>query len=183
MGLLPYHIIALCVCAAAVIAGFRRGIKRDVPSMIGIALGAVCARIFIPPVTEAIYGLFLWVHGRVNEQYLYSVASAALIFFSVYYIFRMLTGFIGKIMSNDEKSILDCLAGSVYSLFRALVFLSFLYNAMLAFRSDGSLLKAMKSDDGSIAEGVLLIAPAVAGFESPEEFAHSIQLEEASRIS
>ena len=181
--MLIYHTVALLAAAFSAVMGFRRGFARRVPALIGLALGIVCCHIFMNPLSEILYGAIPSAHGAVSERYLYSTLSAAIILTGVYLIFNALTFFVGRALARGEHSILNNIGGALFSLFRTLLFLSLAYNLLLAVRPGCGLLNSLKSDDGNIVEGVMLVGPALTGSESPEEFAHTVQVQEARKIS
>lgn len=180
--MLIYHIIALLALAFSAVVGFRRGVARRVPVIIGLALGLVCARIFMIPFSEMLREVYPGRCGSVSENYFYTTLAAGFVFAAVYLVFTAVTYFIGKVLGRLPHSILDNIFGAVLGIFRMLIFLSFAYNLILAIHPD-SMLRCVKSDDGNIVEGVLLVAPALTGSESAEEFAHEVQLQEARKIS
>lgn len=179
-----YHLIVVIVAAFSTIVGFRRGLGRQTPSVIGLAFGIVCARLLSPGLDGVLYGAFPSVHGKVEERFLYDTLSSGLIFFSIYAIFRTLTGFLGKVLaSTSDSTILDNLAGSLFGLFKYMLFLSIVYNFLCGASSESELRKCARSDDGNIVEEVMLLSPALLGGEDVMDLSHKIQLEEAKKIS
>lgn len=178
-----FHLLAISVVAVSVLLGFRRGFTRQLPSLIGLAFGIVATHIFLLPVAEGVGSLFPSVTGKCYENFFCTTIAAALIFFTVYTVFRRLTGFIGRVFAKKSRGILDNIGGSLFLLFKWVLMLSLVYNLLMCWQRDSVLLKAMKSDDGNAVEEVMLVAPAVLGSESPEELRHRIQLDEARSIS
>ena len=181
--MLIYHIVSLVALAFAAIAGFRRGLARRIPAFIGLAFGIICARIFTDPLARSLYDLMPSMRGMVSEQYFFTTLAATLILLAVYLLFRVITGFLGTVLGALPHGILDNLGGSIFALFRMLVFLSMGFNLLLSVQDNCGLLRSLKSDDGNIVEGVMLVGPALCGSESPEEYAHEVQIQEAHKIS
>ncbi|MBD5171747.1 MAG: CvpA family protein [Bacteroidales bacterium] len=178
-----FHLVAIVVVAVSVLLGFRKGLLRQLPSVIALAFGIVATHIFLFPVADAVYSIFISVHGKCYENFFCTTIAAALIFFFVYGVFGSILRFIGKALSKVRTGILDNIVGSLFLLFKWVMMLSLFYNLLMCWQQDSVLLNAMKSDDGNAVEEVMLVAPAVLGSESPEELRHRIQLQEASRIS
>lgn len=178
-----YHLIALLVAAFAAIRGFRLGLARQTPSLIGMAFGIICTRILAPGLFGVIYGALPQIHGHVEQQFVCDTLSTGIVFISIYLIFTTITGFLGKVMSKEDRTILDNIGGALYSLFKYMLFLSIAYNTLVALNLNSELLKTAKSDDGNTAEEVMLISPGILGGQDIEELNHLIQLEEAKKIS
>lgn len=178
-----YHMIAVGVAGASVVVGFRRGLARQTPAVIGVAFGIVSARLLAPGLDEVLYGAFPSVHGKVEERFLYDTLSTGLVFFSIYAIFRTVTSFLGKVMASGDKSILDNLAGALFGLFKWILFLSIFFNFICGASEGSDLRRCARSDDGNIAEEVMLLAPTLLGGEDVVDLSHKIQLDEAKKIS
>ena len=178
-----YQLIVLIVAAVSVLWGFRRGFTRQLPSIIGMAFGIISARLLAPALTELMYGTFPSVHGKVEEKFVYDTISSTIIFTSVYYIFKTLTLFVGKILRREDRTIVDNLGGAIFCLFKYLFAVSLVFNLLIALNRNSNLLMFVKSDDGNIVEVTLLLSPSLLGSEDAEELSHRIQLEEARKIS
>jgi len=178
-----YHIIAILVATLGVVKGYRKGLFRQIPLLIGFCFGVVCARIFCAPVEEGIRELIPSLASCPEGNYVYSILSRGLIYIIVYEIFSFCTGFLRLLFRAFDSGVLDSIAGSFFSLTRYLLMLSVIYNFMLCWHTDSDLLRYAKSDDGNVIEEVMLVAPAILGGESVEDLAHTLQLEEAKCIS
>lgn len=178
-----YALIILLIAAFGVFRGFRRGLARQTPEIIGVAFGIVCARILAPGLQEVLYGAFPSVHGHVEEQFVYDNVASAIVFTSIYLIFATVTSFLGHVLRRDDRTILDNIAGSVFTLFEYLLFMSIILNIILCLNLKSPLLKSARSDDGNITNEVMLISPSVLGGEDVDDLSHMVQLEEAKKIS
>lgn len=178
-----FQIAALVLLALGTMRGLRLGFTRLVPSMVALTVAAICSHIFTYPVSIWLSEIFPSAMGRPGASYVYSVFASAIVFCSFYYIFLAVLSIVGKVLSSPPKGILGYIGGACYGLFRTLLMLSITYNMILAVFPSSPLHKAMKSDDGNIVEGVLLVSSPIIGSESPEEFAHALQLEDAKKIS
>lgn len=178
-----YHIVILLLATLGIVGGFRKGLARQTPKFIGFCFGVLCAHIFRAPVEEAVRSVIPWFDGTVKAPFAYSVLTVSVIFLAVYEIFGFVTGFLKYVISPLGGSILDSIAGAAFMLFRYMMMISIVYNAFLCVKTDSTLLRYAKSDDGNIVEETMLLAPAVLGGEDVEDLAHAIQLEEAKRIS
>lgn len=178
-----YHLTVLVAAAVGSIWGFRRGLARQAPSVTGMAFGIISTRILAPGLYGVLYRAFPSVHGHVEEQFVYDTLSTTIVFLSVYMVFSTITGFLGKALHRDDRSILDNLGGGIYGLFRYLMFVSIAYNFLLALNPGSILLKSARSDDGNVVEEVMQLSPAVLGGEDVTELFHRVQLEEAKKIS
>lgn len=178
-----YHLIALLVATLGIVKGYRKGFFRQVPELIGFCFGVVCARIFCEPVEEGIRQLLPSIGTRAECNYVYGILSRGIIYIFAYEIFSFCTGFLRLLFRRLDSGVLDSIAGSFFALVRYLLMLSIIYNFILCWSTDTELLLYAKSDDGNIAEEVMLVAPAILGGESVEDLAHTLQLEAAKCIS
>ncbi len=178
-----FQLVALVLLALGLMRGLRLGFTRLVPSMVALTVAAICSHIFTYPVSIWLSEMFPAALGRPGASYLYSVFASAIVFGAFYLLFLSVLSIVGKVLSSPPNGILGYIGGACYGLFRALLFLSIAYNMILAIFPSSPLHKAMKSDDGNIVEGVLLVSSPIIGSESPEEFAHALQLDDAKKIS
>ncbi|MCM1369974.1 MAG: CvpA family protein [Candidatus Amulumruptor caecigallinarius] len=178
-----YHIIVLAVAVTACVRGFRRGLARQTPYLIATAFAIVSTRLLAPGLEPALRGAFPTVHGTAMETFTYDTAATTIVFAAVFLIFSVITSFLSKVFTRDDRTILDNLGGALFSLFEYLTILSICYNVALASDRDPNLMKTVKSDDGNVVEEVLLLAPALLGGEDAAELAHKLQLEDAKKIS
>ncbi|MDE7402519.1 MAG: CvpA family protein [Muribaculaceae bacterium] len=181
--LIIYYIIIFAAAVIWTLRGFRKGFARQTPSVIGVAFGIVSTRLLAPGLTGTLHGALPHVHGQVCETFVCQALASALIFTAVYLVFATITSFLSSVMRSENRTILDNIAGAIFSLFKVLLWLSIGLNVILALKPEGELLSAVKSDDGNTLHEVLLLAPACLGGEDAEQLALKIQLHEASKIS
>lgn len=178
-----YQLIVLIVAAAALIIGFRKGLARQTPAVIGVAFGIISGRLLAPGLNDVLYGAFPSVHGKVEQTFVYDTIASTLVFTGICLVFRVVTSFLGDVMKRDDRTILDNIAGAVYALFEYMLITSIVLNMGVALNRNSSLLRHVKSDDGNAIEEVMLLAPALLGGEDVVDLSHRIQLEEAKKIS
>lgn len=178
-----YHLIAIIFAILAITKGYRKGFRRQLPLIIGMCFGVVCARIFCMPVEEGLRELLPSIAKRPESDYVYSILSRGIIYIVIYEIFSFCTGFLRLLMRTFSSGVLDSIIGAVFTLTRYMLMLSIGYNFLLCWQTDSQLLRYAKSDDGNIIEGVMLVAPALLGGESVDDLAHTLQLEAAKCIS
>lgn len=178
-----YPIIVLLIAATAAVWGFRRGLTRQTPAVIGTAFGIICTHILTPGLNEVMQGAFTMVHGKPEEQFVYDTISSAIVFLSIYLIFRTVTFFLANIFNRENSTILDNLGGSLFALFKYMLFTSIILNMFVALNPKSELLRTARSDDGNTVLEVMLLSPAVLGGEDLESLFHKVQLEEAKKIS
>lgn len=178
-----YHLIALLVFTYAVVKGYRKGVFRQVPMLIGFGLGVICSHLFSAPVEEMLREMFPSVGVKPQGTFVYSILSRGLVYLLVYELFSFITGFLKIFFAPLPKGMLGSLGGAAFMAVRYMLAVSIIYNFVLCWDIDSSLLKYAKADDGNIVEEVMLIAPAILGGEDVGDLAHRLQLEEAKCIS
>lgn len=183
MSLWIYSTVTLLVTAAAVIGGFRRGFRRQLPSLFGMMIGAVCAHIFGRPLGVMLMDTFPQAVGTTEMTFIYGCIGAGVVFLAFYVIFRMLISLFAMAFRSRRRGVFDMIGGAVTGLAVDLTMLSLLLNFIICMSPHNAMMRAERSDDGSIVNQVLAVAPALLGFESPADLAHKQQLEEAKSIS
>lgn len=183
MNDLFYHILVISVAAYSVIRGFRNGFTGQVPGVLGLAFGLVCAHIFAEDVADGIRLLFPSIRTRVGSAFTCSVVGAVVVYVVVYMLFKSLTGVFRKIMEVFEVGILDCIFGSVFSLLKYMLGVSIFLNLLVCVNPRTPLMKHISSDDGNIVGEVMLMASGMLGCVSCEDLHHHLQLRDATRIS
>ncbi|MDE6338630.1 MAG: CvpA family protein [Muribaculaceae bacterium] len=178
-----YQLIAIIVIIMGLMKGYRKGFFRQIHLLIGFCFGVVCARLFSAPVEDALQDMIPSLGSKAECEYVCSSISRGLVFLFVYEIFSVCTSFLKLLFRSFSSGVLDSLAGMVFTTVRYLLILSIILNWVLCVRPRGDLLRYAKSDDGNIAEEVMLISPAILGGESVEDLAHTLQLEDAKCIS
>lgn len=178
-----YPVIVLLLIAISAVWGFRRGLARQTPAVIGTAFGIICTHILTPGLNEVMQGAFTMVHGHPEEKFVYDTISSAIIFISIYLIFRTVTFFLANVFNMENSTILDNLGGALFALFKNMLILSIILNLIVALNIKSSLLRTARSSDGNTVFEVMMLSPAVLGGEDVEDLFHKVQLEEAKKIS
>lgn len=178
-----YHILALLIAAYSIVRGYRKGMGRQTPVLIGAGFGIICAHIFGVPFENWMRDLLTTYAARPEGDFIYSTLSRGLIYIAVYELFSFITAFLRPVLSRVGTGMLGSIFGSVFCLARYMLMLSVCYNLLLCFNLKSDLMRYAATDDGNIVEGVMLVSPALLGGESVEDLAHRLQLEDAKRIS
>lgn len=178
-----YPVIVLLLIAISAVWGFRRGLASQTPAVIGTAFGIICTHILTPGLNQVMQGAFTMVHGHPEEKFVYDTISSAIIFFSIYFIFRTVTFFLANVFNKENSTILDNLGGALFALFKNMLILSIILNLIVALNIKSSLLRTARSSDGNTVFEVMMLSPAVLGGEDVEDLFHKVQLEEAKKIS
>ena len=77
------------------------------------------------------------------------------------------------------KGPLNKIVGAVWGVMKWAMLLSLFFNVLIGRDHDSPLMTAVRHNDGNIATGVMLIAPAITGTPDCEDLAYAIQLMEA----
>lgn len=175
--------IVIGVAAWGTLRGFRQRFSAQVPSLIGMAFGIVCARMFCEPAEQIITDLWMRNPDPVTYDYAVSNIACGLIYIVAYFLFKFVTMIVGKVLAARQTEILDNISGAILGLVRYMILLSVCYNLILSFSPDSRLLKSASADDGNVVREAMLISPALLGSESVLVLSHRRQLEEAKKIS
>lgn len=177
-----YHLLVICIAALGIFRGFRRRFTRQVPSVIGFAVAAVCSYVFRFPIEE-----WLWMRmpdlNRVEGPFVVSTLACTGIYLTAYCVFRFCTAPLSLIFRKSDTGILDNISGAAYGLLNNLMWVSLVCNIIVCVWPGSRLLKYARSDDGDIVHEVMLISPFFISGDDIDDLTHRIQLDEASRIS
>ena len=156
---------------------------RQVPSLLGLAFGAVAVRVFIPEYSVSFHEYLPRAINERYEDYVDNFLSGCFLYTGVYVIVTFFCGVLKGALSVLGIGMLNRIVGSLFSLLKNLLWLSLLFNLMLCNDPESKLLEYEKSGDGNIVAGVLDLTEIVTGLQSAEYFAHLVQLKDAATIS
>lgn len=178
-----FHIIIIIVAVAGIFRGFKKGIVTQLPQLLGMGFGIVCARIFGPEIESLIQEALPFMKANPKAEYVYSIFSTTLIYCVVFLIISFFTSILRFFFRSMETGILSKIFGSVFCLLNYLVFLSLLYNLFLCVTTSPRLLDFVRADDGNMVSEVLLLGPILLGAQTAEDLTHTLQLHDAKKIS
>lgn len=176
-------LIAISLIAVAIVLGFRKGFRRQLPRLFGLLFGAVCAHIFRIPLQTEIMREFPLALNRPETEFIYSTIACGSIFLVVFLIFTFCLSIFARIFRHRESSVVDSMAGALVALLIYTTFMSLAFNFLICLKPRSELSASMTHSDANILSEVLMVAPLVIGSQSPEELAHRLQLDDARRIS
>ena len=178
-----YLAVVLIVAFVAIASGFRRGITRQLASLLGFAFGAVAARILTPDLMPK----FQWVTGFTPDadfnDFAMNLVCSVSIYFVVYCLFSVFSGILQGALSVFNIGMFNRLLGAFFSLIKNLLWLSIIFNLLICFQPTSELLGYERADDGNLVASVMEISPAILGCYGGKDFAHFHQLKEAKAIS
>lgn len=102
---------------------------------------------------------------------------------SVYLIFALITSFLGAVFDRSEHTMVNNIGGALFSLFESFILLGIIFNCTAASRPDSALARSGSHDDGNVVELVMLLSPALLGGPDAEDYALTLQLRDAKKIS
>ena len=175
--------VVLLVGLFSIAAGFRRGITRQLSSVLGFAFGAVAARVLTPEFS----GSFGWVDyvtpAPEFNLYARNLVCAVVIYGVVFFAFLLTSKIITGALSIFEVGMFNRLLGGFFALVKNLLWVSIVFNLLICFSSRSRLLQYEQANDGNLVAAVMAITPALLGCYGGEDFAHFHQLKEAKSIS
>lgn len=183
MSSILYHLVVIAVALLGIVRGFRMRFTGQVPALIGMAFGVVCARMFCEPVQHYLYSVMPSAAASVEGDFISGNIACALIYTPAYFLFKLLTLVVGVVLRRFDTGMFDNIAGAAAGLLRYMMLLSISYNLLLCLNPRSELLRYARSDDGNVVREVMLLAPALDGCQSVETLGHLLQLEDAKKIS
>lgn len=178
-----YALIAVVVGIFAMMMGYRRGFIAQIPQLIGMTIGIVCAHIFLYPGEELLREVCPQFKNMLASDYIYSVMTTGLIYLVVFFVFSKVSSFISLAMKMISLGILNKVFGTFVSLLRYMLLLSVIFNFILAWRNDEELIKLATCNDGNLVVGIVSLQSLLLGGDSVDDLSLTLQLHAAKSIS
>lgn len=177
-----YKLLVITVALSGFFTGLKRGMLRQMMSLLGVAFAIVSCRVLTPSVADVLQTKIPFWCNHFAPQIVYSVLASTLIFGIVYICFALMDVILHNIMGKWEIGGLDLVLGAVYRVFRNLLLLSVIYNVIAVVDCSSSLVKEERGADGNLIEIIMPLAPSMLN-NGYDNFGHLLQLEEAKKIS
>lgn len=178
-----YHLAVIVLAALAVVRGYRSGLPGQIPGLLGLSFGIVCAHLFQPPAEEMVRSMFPSFEHRLGGDMFIQLFAASSVCIIVFLLFSALTAILKSAMSLFPSGVLGSIFGAVAAVVKYMFFLSIAFNLLADFNPYSSLVKFATDRDGNVVEVVMAIAPAPLGVPGVDELAYRRRLEEAKLIS
>lgn len=178
-----YLIAVLAVAFISVAVGFRRGITRQLASLLGLAFGAVASRIFTPEFTSSFSWTSDYSQAPEFSDFTANLVCGVTIYTVVFCLFYIFSGILQSAVSLFQVGMFNRLLGAFFCLLKNMLWLSILFNLALCFSRQSELLRYERANDGNLMATVMSLTPGILGCYGAEDFAHYHQLREAKKIS
>lgn len=178
-----YHIVIIAVALVGLWLGWRAGFSGQVPAVLGLAFGSVCAHIFGPGLRERVTGRYPDLVHMPGGEFACCFMSGALVFTAVFAVCVLLTGVLGRVASSFGGGVADSLFGALFGALKYLVFLSILLNLQACFNTGASSLRSAESDDGNVVAAVMRLAPPLMSEMGLDDYLYILQMRHARSIS
>ena len=178
-----YLILVLGVGMVSLAVGFRRGISRQLASILGFAFGAVASRVLSPEWADSFQWARAFSMAPEFGEFTSNLVCGVTVYTVVYLLFSLLSPVLQAAMSVFRVGIFNRLSGAFFTLLKNLLWLSIGFNLLLCFSPKSELLRYEAANDGNLVAAVMSLTHAVLGCSGAEEFAHFHQLKEAKSIS
>lgn len=177
-----YRLLVIIVALAGLFVGLRKGMVRQVASLLGLAFGIVCCRVFHAEGVEIVKSWWPSINEHFASEITYSVLATAAIFTVVYLAFQLVGVAIRGVLKLLNLGAINTIFGGAFGMFKYLLILSIIFNVIASLNPKSSLMEACKATDGNLIEWVMPIAPALLDNDF-DELEHLLQLEDAKKIS
>lgn len=163
-------ILILLIFIVSVVYGLRRGVITQLGSVGGVIVGIIACRLFSGSVTR----LFAGSNPDANDLYVSGVFASVLLFIVGFIAARLVAGLIKTVTHSLHLTVIDRIAGALFSLFEWFLIFSLLLNIWQAFRPDIDITSNSRLADGRAARAVVDFAPKVLGSETFKDFVTAV---------
>lgn len=184
-----YPLILIAVLLLAIWRGWRRGMVRQLASLLGLAFGFVAARMFYVQAAGLMDPFFPGPErfaeapfGEPLRYYTLYMVSATAVFMVAYALLRLLGTVLESAMQLIDTGAINSILGAGFSFCKWVVVMSVAFNLWLVVKPDCGLLRYCNDGDGNVVELVMCVAPALFGTESPAELEHYNCLRRARQL-
>ena len=162
-------ILILLIFIVSVVYGLRRGVITQLGSVGGVIVGIIACRLFSGSVTH----LFAGSNPDANDLYVSGVFASVLLFIVGFIAARLVAGLIKTVTHSLHLTVIDRIAGALFSLFEWFLIFSLL-NIWQAFRPDIDITSNSRLAEGRAARAVVDFAPKVLGSETFKDFVTAV---------
>lgn len=177
------QIIVLLIITAALIRGFKKGIVKQTPAVLGFAFGVVASRVLREGIEDWLIETLPISDESWSTVFVCSIVASCIIYGIVYFGFDLFSRPLKFLLKPFGIGAFNSILGAAFNAVQWLMMLSLACNVILCVNPDSPLLDKVASDDGNIMEITLLFAPALLGGEDASDLAHRRQLRDARKIS
>ena len=178
-----YSVIIILVALYSIARGFREGITHRMASLMGLAFGAVAARVLAPQFTSYFEWSARFSQATEFTDFTINLVSSVVVYSIVYALFCLMAPIFRIIFSIFEVGILNRILGAFFILFKNILWVSIALNLLLCFSSRSGLLYYESSNDGNLVGAVMDLTALTLGCNGAQDFALFHQLKEAKTIS
>ena len=182
LGKIFFHLLIVVAGVYGVLAGYKKGIMRQIGSVVALAFAIVAAYVLGGNVEEWLWD-YLSAWKAFNAIYVAKTLAVMTVFFPVYFLLDLCLIPLSRLMRTFESGILNSIGGALFRTFKYFLFLSLCYNLLIDIKPTSALAQTSRHHDGNIVEGVVKIAPFILDFPGGEEVVYRQQLEDAKKIS
>ena len=136
------------------VLGYHKGILSGIGRLVGLLVGIIACRLFGTVVGQAILSYF-----PDSEPYIATILAYIVIFFVFFFGIRLVAHLLKETLKTLKLGVIDRIGGAFFGVFKWLLMLSILLNAIYAIAPDISLFHSSHLFDGKIFELVMRIAP------------------------
>lgn len=162
-------LLIIVVFAGSILFGIHKGLIAQLGILGGIAAGIIACRLAGDTMASLIATLTNARPGDPTDAYIDSMAANILIFAVVFGVVVWLSMMMRKIASTLCLSVVDRVAGMLFSLFSWLLALSLLMNIWQVANPDVNLSSKGRLNDGRAVRSMMDFAPDILGSESPTQ--------------
>jgi len=163
-------VLMILIFIVSIIYGLRRGVITQLGSVGGVIVGIVACRLFSGALTR----FFAGDTPDANDMYVCGVFADVLLFIVGYISARLVASLIRSVTRTLRLTVLDRVAGAMFSLFEWFLIFSLLLNIWQAFRPDIDVTAGSRIAGGRAASALKDLAPKVLGSETFKEFVTAV---------
>lgn len=157
-------IFILLVFVVALIFGLRKGILKQLGSLLGIAMGILACRLFGGVLSD----YFAGDNPDPSDLYISGIFTNIILFAGGFLLTIIIMKALRTVTDSVGLSFVDRICGAVFSVFEWFFILSFALNFWQALRPGTDIMKGSEMLDGVPAQVIIDLAPVVIGSQTAQ---------------
>ncbi len=177
------YLIIVTVLAIAGTRGYKKGVVRQLPSVLAIIVGVLAVHLVETPWEDILRRTLPFDREGPASEFVYGNFSASTIFLGIYFIIFTPCLLLSNTLRLLPVEILGKICGAALAFVKSTFWLSLFLNLWMCMRPyDKGVMHSAEAGDGNLIAAVMWVSPALFGTPDTDDLHHAFQLEQARQF-